>query len=88
MNGADNDPQWDAQRGTFIDDGDHLNPIPMKQEHPDWLIDVPFVRNGLWNYQVQDVRDYYLRNLREVADNLFSGIPFSGHRAPFLPSIS
>ncbi len=75
MNGADNDPQWDGQRGTFIDDMDHQNPIPMKQEHPDWLIEVPFVPNGLWNYAVQGVRDYFLRNLREVAEDFdFDGI--------------
>ena len=87
MNGADNDPQWDAQRGTFIDDEDHLNPIPMKQEHPDWLIEVPFVRNGLWNYEFQGVRDYYLRNLREVAEDFdFDGIELDFARGcPALP---
>ena len=39
----------------------------MKREHPEWLIEVPW---GLyvWNFAFQEVRDYKLRVLREVAE--------------------
>jgi len=87
MNGGDNDPGWDDERGAFVDDVNRLNPVPMKQQHPDWLIEVPYSPNGLWNYAVQGVRDYYLRNLREVAEDFdFDGIELDFARScPALP---
>ena len=75
MNGSDNDPQFIPGRGTFIDDMDRLNPVPLKQKHPEWLISVPWHDNGFWNYAVKGVRDYVLRKMEEIASDYdFDGI--------------
>ncbi len=87
MNGGDNDPQYSQDQGSFIDDDSHLNPIPLKQEHPDWLLEVPWNSNGLWNFAIQEVRDYVLRNLRELAEDYdFDGLELDYARScPHLP---
>lgn len=87
MNGGDNDPQFVQGRGTFFDDTDSLYVIPLKREHPDWLIKVPCNPNGLWNYAVKGVRDYELRNLSEIAQDYdFDGIELDFARScPVLP---
>ena len=87
MNGADNDPQYSEEQGSFIDDVQHLNPIPLKREHPDWVFKLPWNPNGLWNFAVQEVRDYTLRNLRELAENYeFDGLELDYARStPLLP---
>ena len=68
MNAGDQDPQWDEQRGAFQDDMDRQYRIPQKEAHPDWLIKVPYNKNGLWNYGVEGVRQYVVAKLREVAE--------------------
>ena len=87
MNGADNDPNWAEDCGTYVDDSDRTYAIPMKQQNPDWLIEIPHVRNGLWNYAVQGVREYQVRNLREIAEDYnFDGIELDFARStPVLP---
>ena len=46
MNGGDNDPQYSKDQGSFIDDGQHLNPIPLKRAHPDWVFKLPWNPSG------------------------------------------
>ncbi len=87
MNGSDNDPQFIPGRGTFIDDMENQNPVPLKQQHPDWLLSAPWNPNGYWNYAVKGVRDYVLRKMEEVAtDYDFDGIELDFARmCPVLP---
>ena len=87
MNGADNDHQCVEGRGSFIDDTDNLYEVPLKREHPDWLIGVPWRRNGMRNYAVEGVREYVLRNLREIAEDYdFDGLELDFARScPVLP---
>ena len=48
--------------------------IPMKEEHPDWLIHT-WRENGFWNFAVDGVHEYKLRILRELAEDYdFDGI--------------
>jgi len=48
--------------------------IPMKEAHPDWLIHT-WNENGYWNFAIQEVRNYKLSILREVAEDYdFDGI--------------
>ncbi len=85
MNGSDNDPQNIPGRGTFIDDMQQQNPIPMKRQHPDWLLSAPWNPNGYWNYAVQGVRDYVLRTLREIAEDYdFDGLELDFARIPII----
>ena len=46
MNGGDNDPQYSEEQGSFIDDAQHLNPIPLKRAHPDWVFKLPWNPSG------------------------------------------
>ena len=58
MNGSDND------LGPFAH-------IPEKMAHPDWLFRTPWCThadNGYWNFALPQVREYVLRNLREVIE--------------------
>ena len=85
MNGSDNDPQYIPGRGTFSDDMSRQNPIPLKQQHPDWLLPAPWNPNGYWNYAVQGVRDYVFRKLKEVAEEYeFDGIELDFARMSIL----
>jgi hypothetical protein len=87
MNGGDNDPQFQEGRGSFIDDTANLYQVPMKREHPDWLIQVPSNPNGLWNFAIEGVRDYVLRNLTEIIEDYdFDGLELDFARStPLLP---
>ena len=87
MNGSDSDPQYVEGRGSFIDDGGNLNDVPLKREHPDWLIELPWGGNGNWNFAVEGVRAYVLRNLREIAEDYdFDGLELDFARGcPVLP---
>ncbi len=60
--------------------------IPMKEEHPDWLIHT-WRENGFWNFAVDGVHEYKLRILRELAeDHDFDGIALDFARnCPVLP---
>ncbi len=81
INGSDNDIPGDV--------------VPMKEAHPDWLIDFnpggppdrgcPWNRqhNGYWNFAVGEVQDYKQSILREVAENYdFDGISLDFARIP------
>ena len=65
---------------------DRKNPHPLKQAHPDWVLDT-WWNHGLWNLANPEVRDYKVRLLREVAENYdFDGmqLDFARH-IPCLP---
>ncbi|MCP4644371.1 MAG: family 10 glycosylhydrolase [bacterium] len=47
---------------------DRKKPHPLKQEHPDWVLDT-WWNHGLWNLAVPEVRAFKVRVLREVAEN-------------------
>ena len=87
MNGGDNDPQFIPGRGTFIDDMENQNRVPLKQQNPDWLLYTPWNPNGLWNYAVEGVRDYVFRKMEEIAtDYEFDGIELDFARmCPIFP---
>ena len=62
INGSDND------LGPF-------RKIPLKVEHPDWLIHLWDGPVGYWNFAIADVRAYKLRVLREIAERFdYDGI--------------
>jgi len=60
--------------------------LPMKEEHPDWLIHTHNF-NGYWNFAVKGVRDYKLNILREIAEEYdYDGIDIDFARVcPVLP---
>jgi hypothetical protein len=68
-------------------EGGVFRALPMKLEHPDWLIHAwegPF---GFWNFAVEGVREYKLSILCEVAEKYdFDGLDVDfGRRCPVLP---
>ena len=84
INGSDNDVRGRMPR------------LPMKDDHPDWLIhtwnktisDATGQRlNGYWNFAVQGVRDYKLSILQEVAEQYdYDGMEIDFARVcPVLP---
>jgi len=87
MNGGDNDPQYREDRGTYLDDTSNPYQVPLKLEHPEWLIEIPWGVNRLWNLAFEGVREYILRNLREIAEDYgFDGIELDFARmCPVLP---
>lgn len=60
---------------------------PLKEQHPDWLLEGSWWKPGLWNFAVPEVRQYKLAVLREVAERYdFDGISLDfGRHPPFLP---
>ena len=60
--------------------------IPMKEEHPDWLIHL-WNANGYWNFALEEVHEYKLSILREAAEDYdFDGIELDFARVcPVLP---
>ncbi len=59
--------------------------IPFKEENPEWLFHT-WGENGYWNYAEEGVRQYYLRNLREVTDRYdFDGIELDFARGFVFP---
>ena len=87
MNGGDNDPQYQEGRGSFLDDLDNLYKVPVKEAHPDWLLEVDTHPNGLWNFAVPGVRRYALDILTEIAGEYgFDGLELDFARmTPVLP---
>ena len=84
INGSDNDVSGRVPR------------LPMKEEHPDWLIhtwnktigEATGQRlNGYWNFAVQGVRDYKLSILEEIAEQYdYDGMEIDFARvSPVLP---
>ena len=75
INGSDNDDLFDPPRPFD-------QPIPLKAEHPDWLI---YKWHPYWNFSFQGVRDLKLDVVREVAEMYdFDGINIDFARIPVL----
>ena len=75
INGSDNDDLFDPPRPFD-------QPIPLKAEHPDWLI---YKWHPYWNFSFQGVRDLKLGVVREVAEMYdFDGINIDFARIPVL----
>ena len=75
INGSDNDDLFDPPRPFD-------QPIPLKAEHPDWLI---YKWHPYWNFSFQGVRDLKLNVVREVAEIYdFDGIQIDFARIPVL----
>ena len=96
MNGSDADPMvvpgvgrahdGVVQEGAAAGQTAGVNKIPMKEQHQDWLFHTPNSGNGLWNFTVEGVREYALRNLREVAEDYdFDGIELDFARGIVFP---
>ncbi len=57
--------------------------LPMKEQHPDWLIKGGWWKPGLWNFAVPEVREYKVTILREIAECYdFDGIDIDFARHP------
>ena len=75
INGSDNDDLFDPPRPFD-------QPIPLKAEHPDWLI---YKWHPYWNFAFKGVRDLKLNVVREVAEMYdFDGIQIDFARIPVL----
>ena len=87
INGADNDPQFREEKGSYIDDDENLYRVPFKEEHPDWMIRLPYTRSPGLNFEFEGVREYVLANLTEIAEDFdFDGIELDFARnCPVLP---
>ena len=75
MNGSDRHPDGTPRR------------IPLKDAHPNWLLDGVWWEPGFWNYAVPEVRAHKLAVLRELAENYdLDGLDLDFARTPpFLP---
>jgi len=69
-----------------------LEEIPLKREHPEWLIppndlDGPHTVGGrFWNFEIPQVREHKLEVLREVVENYdFDGLEMEFSEAPLFP---
>ena len=97
MNGADMDPRTVPGVGSIFDNFVHEgqvaigidagpNKIPMKEENPEWLFDVPWSQSRLWNFAIDDVREYILGNLEEIVKKYnFDGIELDFARGVVFP---
>ena len=75
INGSDNDDLFDPPRPFD-------QPVPLKAEHPDWLI---YKWHPYWNFSFKGVRDLKLNVVREVAEMYdFDGIQIDFARIPVL----
>ena len=75
INGSDNDRLFDPPHPLDA-------PIPLKEEHPDWLFHKWHV---YWDFSFDGVRDLKLRVLREVAEMYdYDGISIDFARVPVL----
>ncbi|MFN0051792.1 MAG: family 10 glycosylhydrolase [Planctomycetales bacterium] len=61
---------------------------PLKDQHPEWLIEGGWWKPGLWNFAIPEVREYKLAVLREVAARYdLDGLNLDfGRHPPFLPT--
>jgi len=61
--------------------------LPMKEQHPDWILKDSWWGGGLWNFAVPEVQDYKVAIFREVAENYdYDGISVDfGRHPPALP---
>ncbi len=60
---------------------------PLKDAHPDWLLEGGWWKPGLWNFSVPGVRQYKVSVLREVAERYdLDGLNLDfGRHPPYLP---
>ena len=71
--------------GTDMTSIEPLSKPLLKEAHPEWLLHTweAFGNPGYWNFAVQDVRDYKVSILREVAENYdYDGIEIDFARVP------
>ncbi len=61
---------------------------PLKDAHPDWLLERGWWKPGLWNFAVPEVRQYKVSVLREVAERYdLDGLSLDfGRHPPYLPA--
>jgi hypothetical protein len=61
---------------------------PLKDAHPDWLLEGGWWQPGLWNFAVPEVRQYKVAVLREVAERYdLDGLNLDfGRHPPYLPA--
>ncbi len=61
--------------------------VPLKKQHPEWLIKGSWWKPGLWNFAVPEVRKYKVAVLREVAERYdLDGMNLDfGRHPPYLP---
>ena len=61
---------------------------PLKDAHPDWLLQGGWWQPGLWNFAVPEVREYKVSVLREVAERYdLDGLNLDfGRHPPYLPA--
>jgi hypothetical protein len=61
--------------------------LPMKEQHPDWLLKDSWWSPAFWNFAIPQVRNYKVAILREVAENYgYDGITIDfGRHPPCLP---
>ena len=61
-----------------------VSPIPMKEQHPELLM-TAWNANGYWNFALDEVHDYKLGILREVAEDYdYDGITLDFARIPLV----
>ena len=69
MNGADKDLQYTSQQGSFVDETENMNVVPLNQKHPEWLIRAPWNPNGCWQLcRQRDAQLCVTENARTVID--------------------
>lgn len=61
--------------------------VPMKEQHPEWLLKDSWWKPAFWNYAVPEVRAYKVAILREVMENYdYDGLTLDfGRHPPHLP---
>ena len=61
--------------------------LPMKEQHPDWILKESWWGPGLWNFAVPELQDYKVAIFREVAENYdYDGLTIDfGRHPPALP---
>ena len=88
VQGESDSPGGDLGRGASgkeVGEAPKVYRIPLKEEHPEWLFRT-WGENGYWNYAEEGVRQYYLRNLREVSEMYeFDGIELDFARGFVFP---
>ena len=97
MNGGDMDPRTVPGVGVIFDNFVHEgqfssgieagpNKIPMKEENPEWLFDLPWAPSKPWNFAIEEVRQFILGNLTEIVEDYnFDGIELDFARGVVFP---
>jgi len=96
INGGDGDPMFLPEVGLIHDGvvkagkkppgpwGTYT--IPMKEKHPEWLFYSSQSQIGYWNFAIEEVREFILGNLQEIAERYdFDGIDLDFARGAIFP---